>query len=582
MIKCKNCGGLCDYKGESHCPNCHIEYTVTALEASDMMKEARLALKSRNYETVKENLHFLANRGVLDAEREYAAILEKGRIVPKDIDLASKYYLSAAKKNDGYSAYKYSRLLAKTDEKVSKFWLAFAAMIGATEAFPKAADMYRHDGDEDTATYYYAMAAACDDTHATVTMAKRYFNGIGVEPNINFAKWFMDRLTFPPIYAIRLKLALRHVEAREPNAPVFANRNAIIRRLLREAEKLGFHEARRKLARILAETSDPTALYSLGTLLAEGIGGEVESEEAVAVLEQALAAGSSDAAKYLGDMFVTGKVVEQDIQRALEYYKHATSMGYSSAYEAMGDIFREGELVPCNIAYAIELYKTGGNQGDENCRAKAMELIEQRESLYNIAIREQENNPTEAFDALSLSAAMGYLPSHSELAKFYENGIGTKVNRQAAFFWYGFAVKKGDTSALYDLGRCFARGIGTAFNFNVAMDLLTKAVRFGSVEAKEELSRLMENKTKALSRQLFSKAMRLIYQQKYKDARAILEVCNQCGHAQGSYTLGCMYEFGLGGYTDREAAKTLYETAYKGKFRDPKNDYKLKILRMTR
>ena len=582
MIKCKNCGGLCDYKGESHCPNCHIEYTVTALEASDMMKEARLALKSRNYETVKENLHFLANRGVLDAEREYAAILEKGRIVPKDIDLASKYYLSAAKKNDGHSAYKYSRLLAKTDEKVSKFWLAFAAMIGATEAFPKAAEMYRHDGDENTATYYYAMAAACDDAHATVTMAKRYFNGIGVEPNINFAKWFMDRLTFPPIYAIRLKLALRQVEAREPNAPVFANRNAIIRRLLREAEKLGFHEARRKLARILAETSDPTALYSLGTLLAEGIGGEVEPEEAVAVLEQALAAGSSDAAKYLGDMFVTGKVVEQDIQRALEYYKNATSMGYSSAYEAMGDIFREGDLVPCNIAYAIELYKTGGNQGDENCRAKAMELIEQREALYSIAVREQENSPQEAFDALSLSAAMGYVPAHSELAKFYENGIGTKVNRQAAFFWYGFAVKKGDTSALYDLGRCFARGIGTAFNFNVAMDLLTKAVRFGSIEAKEELGRLMENKTKALSRQLFSKAMRLIYQQKYKDARSILEVCNRCGHAQGSYTLGCMYEFGLGGYTDREVAKTLYETAYKGKFRDPKNDYKLKILRMTR
>ena len=582
MIKCKNCGGLCDYKGESHCPNCHIEYTVTSLEASDMMKEARAALKSRNYEITKENLHFLANRGVLDAEREYAAILEKGKIVPKDVDLASKYYLSAARKNDGYSAYKYSRLLAKSDEKVSKFWLAFAAMIGTSESFPKAAEMYRHDGDEDSATYYYAMAAACDDTHATVTMAKRYYNGIGVEPNEGFAKWFMDRLTFPPIYAIRLKLALRQVESHEPPSPVFSNRNAIIRRLLREAERLGFHEARRKLYRILAENSDPVALYSLGVLLAEGIGGDVESDEAVTVLEQAIVAGSCDAAKYLGDMFVTGKVVEQDIQRALDYYKHATSLGFSSAYEAMGDIFREGELVPCNIAYAIELYKTGGNHGDENCRAKAMELLEQREALYNIAVNEQESNPTEAFDALSLSAAMGYLPSHRELARFYENGIGTKKNRQAAFFWYGFAVKKGDTDAIYDLGRCFARGIGTAFNFEVAMDLLTKAMRYGSTDARAELDRLMKNKTNALSRQLFSKAMRLIYQQKYKDARAILEVCNQCGNAQGSYTLGCMYEFGLGGFTDREAARALYETAYVGKFRDPKNEYKLKILRMTR
>lgn len=582
MIKCKNCGGLCDYKGESHCPNCHIEYTVTAIEASDMMKEARMALKSRNYETAKENLHFLANRSVLDAEREYAAILEKGKIVPKDVDLASKYYLSAARKNDGHAAYKYSRLLARSDEKVSKFWLAFAAIIGATEAFPKAADMYRHDGDEETATYYYAMAAAYDDAHATATMAKRYFSGIGVEQNVGCAKWFMDRLTFPPIYAIRLKFALRKIEAQEPAAPVFSNRNAIVRRLLREAEKLGFHEARRKLSRILAETSDPAALYSLGTLLAEGIGGPIEANEAVAVLEQGLAAGSFDAAKYLGDMFVTGKVVEQDIQRALEYYKHATSMGYSSAYEAMGDIFRDGELVPCNIAYAIELYRTGGEQGDKNCREKADELIAQRELLYEIALRDESTNPEEAFEALSLSAAMGYLPSHIELARFYENGIGTKKDRQSAFFWYGFAVKKGDTSALYDLGRCFARGIGIAFNFDVAMDLLTSAVRYGSIEAKEELTRLMENKTKALSRQLFSKAMRLLYQQKYKEARSILEVCSQCGNAQGSYTLGCMYELGLGGYTDREVAKNLYETAYRGKFRDPKNEYKQKILRMTK
>ena len=46
-------------------------------------------------------------------------------------------------------------------------------MLGAKEAFPKAADMYRHDGDEDSATFYYAMAAACDDTSATVAMAKR-------------------------------------------------------------------------------------------------------------------------------------------------------------------------------------------------------------------------------------------------------------------------------------------------------------------------------------------------------------------------------------------------------------------------
>jgi hypothetical protein len=43
-----------------------------------------------------------------------------------------------------------------------------------------------------------------------------------------------------------------------------------------------------------------------------------------------------------------------------------------------------------------------------------------------------------------------------------------------------------------------------------------------------------------------------------------------------------MYEFGLGGYTDREGAKALYEYSYREKFRDPRQEYKLKILRMTR
>lgn len=582
MIKCKSCGSLTDYKGESHCPNCREEYTVTPIEATDMMKEPRAAMKSRDFDTARENIHFLANRGVLDAEREYGAMLERGKLLPKDLDLASRYYLSAARKNDPYSAYKYSCLTAKLDEKTSSFWLAYAALLGEKAAFPKAAEMYRHMGDEETATFYYSIAAACDDAHAIVTMAKRHYNGIGALQSEELARWYMDRLTFPPIYALRLKFILRGVEAKEPPRPVFVHRDAILRRLCRDAERMGFAEARLKLTRLLSENSDPQALYTLGTLLAEGIGGPVNPKEAIVALEQAQAGGSSDAAKYLGDMFVSGRIVPRDIQRALGHYEHATSLGYSSAYEAMGDIFREGELVPCNVAYAIELYKTGGNMGDENCREKAMELIAERERLYKMAMSLETTDPERAFDALSLSAAMGYVPSHRELGRFYENGIGTKTERRAAYFWYSFAVKKGDMDALYDLGRCYARGIGTAFDFDRAMDTLTKAMRYGSSKAKDEFKRLSENKTRALSRQLFSKAMRLIYQQKYREARAILEVCHEVGDPQAAYTLGCMYEFGLGGFTDREGAKNLYEYAYREKFRDPRQEYKLKILRMTR
>ncbi len=582
MIKCKNCGGLTEYKGESHCPNCRTEYTVTPLEATDMMKEARAAVKSRDYETARENVHFLANRGILDAEREYGAMLEKGRILPRDLDLASRYYLSAAKKNDPYSAYKYSCLTARSDEKISDFWLFYAALLGSKEAFPKAAEAYRRIGDEETATYYYSLAADCDDTHAIFAMAKRYYNGIGAPQSEECAKWYMDRLTLPPIYAIRLKLMLRGITPKEAPKVPFIHREAILRRLSRDAERFGFSEARLGLAKMLAEGGDAKALYDLGRLLAEGVGGPSDPEGAITALENAQALGSSDAAKYLGDMFISGKIVPRDISRALGHYEHATSLGYSSAYEAMGDIFREGELVPCNIAYAIELYKTGGNMGDESCRNKAIELTSERERLYQMAMTLESTDPQRAFDALSLSAAMGYVPSHRELGRFFENGIGTETDRHAAFFWYSFAVKKGDMDALYDLGRCYAHGIGVAFDFDLAMDTLLKAIRYGSSKAKDEFNRLKANKTKALSRQLFSKAMRLLYQQKYREARALLEICYEAGNPQAAYTLGCMYEFGLGGFTDREGAKSLYEYSFREKFRDPRQEYKLKILRMTR
>lgn len=582
MIKCKNCGGLTEYKGESHCPNCRTEYTVTALEASDMMKEARAAIKSRDYETARENVHFLANRGITDAEREYGAMLERGKILPRDLDLASKYYLSAARKNDPYSAYKYSCLTARTDEKISDFWLSYAALIGSKDAYPKAAEAYRKIGDEETATYYYSLAADCDDTRAIFTMAKRYYSGIGAPQSEECAKWYMDRLAIPPIYAIRLKLMLRGVTPKEAPKVPFIHRTAILRRLCRDAEKFGFAEARLNLTRMLADGQDPKPLFELGKLLAEGVGCKTDPEEAIRALENAQALGSSDAAKYLGDMFISGKIVPRDISRALSHYEHATSLGYSSAYEAMGDIFREGELVPCNVAYAIELYKTGGNMGDENCRNKAMELTAERSRLYQMAMSLESTDPERAFDALSLSAAMGYVPSHRELGRYFENGIGTKTDRHAAYFWYSFAVKKSDMDALYDLGRCYAHGIGTAFDFDLAMDTLMKAVRHGNSRASTELERLKRNKTKALSRQLFSKAMRLIYMQKYKDAIALLELCYRAGNPQAAYTLGCMYEFGLGGYTDRETAKSLYEYSFRERFRDPRQEYKLKILRMTR
>ncbi len=581
MIKCRECGHTAD-KFQLTCPKCKAEYSFTRLEIEDSLDEARSSMKKRDYAYSLEIYKALADMGVTEAEREYAALLESGNIAPRDPDEAMKYFFAAAKKNDPYSAYRYSKLAARTSDKASEFWLTYSALLGCKDAFLPAAEHYEDMADEETAGYYYALAADGNSTEAIVTMAKRYYSGTGVEKNDSYAKWYMDKLTIPPLYAIKLALKLRGAIAKMPPEPEFTSKNRIVRALIRDAKKYSLDSSHLFLAELLAKGGGADALYSLGVLYAEGVGGHRRMDDALSLLRLAVDKGSAEAAKYLGNMYTSGKLVERNIGTALNYYKRSAGLGEGSAYEIMGDMFAEGQSVEKNLAYAIELYELGMREGDANCRLKATRLRDKREELYNKAKSLENQNPDEAFECCAYSCSMGYLPAHKELARMFELGLGTQKNRRMAHLWYSMAVKGGDTDALYDLGRCYSRGIGVPFNFDKAIEILTKAKRYGSQQAESEMLRLLSSKKKNMIRSLFSNGVQLIYNKKFEAAFELISACAEVGYPEGSYVLGCMYEFGLGVKTSRTAAFECYNSAFDNGFRDPRQAYKLKILKMAR
>ena len=580
MFKCKVCG----YESTlvpSACPECGREVCLSDAESREILSALKKAKKSRKYEYAVSGYRALAEMGVTEAQIEYARILERGELVPKDLDLAMKYFYLAAQKNDAYGAYRYSRLLSRHSDRGSRFWLAYSAYLGCRESYPAAAEQYSADGDEDMANYYYSLAAALDDTAAIVTMAKRYYGGVGVPRSEAYAKWYLDKLLIPPFHAIKMAYRLRSVKAEEPTVHRPERYGAVVRELTARAKQYGFYTAYHRLVSALS-ADDIDMLYTLGTLFAEGVGCTADARLAIELLERAAAHGSRDAYKYLGDTFIAGKIMPRDIERALECYKSAADLGMSNAYEIMGDIFYEGELVRCDIAAAIELYDIAAREGDGSAGRKALALKDEREALFREGEDKLAALPEEAFRAFAISAGMGYLPAYTRLAECYRDGVGVKKERSRAHMWFEMAVEEGDDSALYDLGLCYSRGIGTAFDFDRATEVLHRAERFGDTRAEAELLRLYENKKRKLSRRLFSTAMRLLYRKKFEAARRMLEVCRSAGHPKGIYTLGCMYEFGIGTPTDRELAFSLYETAYSLKFRDPRQVYKLCILKMIR
>ena len=129
---------------------------------------------------------------------------------------------------------------------------------------------------------------------------------------------------------------------------------------------------------------------------------------------------------------------------------------------------------------------------------------------------------------------------------------------------------------------CYAKGYGTKLDFDKAKEWLLKAERYGDSRAQKAIVSLMERKMKKISKQLYSSAMRLIFQKKFKPAKAHLEIAADLMYPKAIYTLGCLYEFGIVVDCNKEKGYALYEQAYSLFFRDPRARYKLKVLKMLK
>lgn len=580
MFTCNRCGYAGPYV-DATCPMCRAKLTPSAAELDTVRRSLSEALERGDVASIAECRHILADAGDTEAQKDYASMLEHGKVVTQDLDGAMRYFGLAAQKNDAYACYRYSRLLSRTSPAGSRFWLLYSSVLGCKEAYNATAALFSGEGKETVAAYYCSLAAACEDTEAIVSMAKRYATGQGVVQNDGFAKWYLDRFTFPPIDALKLAFRLRGVRPEEPPMPKHPDYDGLLYALLSDAADLGADAARLYLVKLLTERGDAKAEFLLGKLLAEGVGTEPDLSSALLHLEHAGSLGVADAYLYLADLYITGARVPADADRGVCYYRKAAGLGRAGAYTRLGELYEEGKLVDRDLAYAVELYEKAARDGDRTAGEKATRLKTRREEFYRRALREKEANPEEAFRSFGIAAAMGYLPAIREFASCYENGIGTKKDRPAAFYWYRIAESHGDERARFDVGRCYAYGIGVAFDFKKAARTLT-AAKDENAEAPVLLKTLLDRKRRRLVRKLYAGAMELLFQKKFEPAVVLLQGAADQGDPKAIYSLGCCYEFGIGLPVDRDRSSALYETAYAARFRDPRQTYKLRILKMIR
>ena len=592
MIKCPKCQYISYYSGKK-CSICGEDIIITQIDIDN----ARLVVSGAAHSGDKEDLYsshrLLADIGEIDSQREYARYLESTDS-EENMDLAMRYYYMAAEGNDPRSAFHYSILAERTSDIAASFWLRYSAVLGYAEGFTRVGEQMLKAGMTDIAAYYFSEAASCDDTDAIVTMAKLYYEGKGVPASEAHAKWYLDKLSIPPIHAIRLAYRLRNVKSEDPPRIEFPDYSKYLRNLAAEAKNYGFMSAYFHLIKMLADRFDENATVTLGTLIFEGVGCKKNVSEAVSVLDNCIMHGNAAAALYLANEYRDGKYTERNIPLALDYYTRAAKLGYTAAYELMGDLYREGKLIDFDIARAIDLYELAGASGNHTARHKASELKAARRSYFDkgsaiigssgaVTVKDAE----EAFRSLAISTAMGYPASHRLLAKCYANGFGTSLDRERAFYWYSKAVELSDEASRLPLALCYLRGFGTRLSYKKAIPLLKELAEEGDEIARNELFALYEKRMRKMIRSIYSQAMSLIHMKKFTEALALLHGSEELGYPKALYTLGAMYEFGLGTKSDRHKASAYYTLAARGSdrfgaFTDPHADYKSVILKMIR
>lgn len=582
MIKCKNCGS----ENKSYyviCEECASEFVLDANEEKMLCDEAKRLYTSGDFTESVRIYKFLGELGVREGERELGLMLEAGKLLPRNIEMATSYFYSAAKKGDVTAAYKYSRLVSRFNDDESDFWLAYSALMGCHDSYADAALLYSKYADEETAAYYVRLAADGGEVDAIVEMARRHLYGVGVQESESIAKWYIDKIEKIPIFALKLYRRLRVVRsAKEPKALVFTHKNRILRALISEAKKKGLRAVLLNLSKMLAGSGSPDSAVDLASLYIEGIEFPQDVSRGISLLEEATEAGSAVGAVYLGNLYLEGKYTERDEKRALEYYRLAVKLGAEGVFEELGDVFSDGVLTEPEMMLALSLYERGEAVGIKSCEKKAKAIRAEREKNYLEACRIEKNSPEDAFTLFKRSVDAGYNLAHAKIAYYYECGIGTKVNRAGAFYHYSRALELGDSRAYEGLGRCYARGIGVAFDFKTAAKYLSEAKNMGSASADRELYRIYENKKKHMMRSLYSTAIRLFYNKKFDLSRSMLEVCMSFGMPEAIYTIGCLYEFGITLPADRMIARKFYDKAAELGYTDKAQSHKQKILKMSK
>jgi len=154
-------------------------------------------------------------------------------------------------------------------------------------------------------------------------------------------------------------------------------------------------------------------------------------------LRVAAAEGDPSAQFEVGARLAEGKGTSQDYKQALHWYQHSAAKGFAQSQYRLGTLYERGLGVDADAGRAKIWYQRAADNGN----VKAMH------NLAVLAAGEPKPDYALASQWFEKAAEYGLGDSQFNLGVLYENGLGVKADKVAAYKWYALAAKSGDKDA---------------------------------------------------------------------------------------------------------------------------------------
>ena len=245
-----------------------------------------------------------------------------------------------------------------------------------------------------------------------------------------------------------------------------------------------------------AEDGNALAMYDLGRMFADGLGREIDMEQAQSWYKKALDAFlKAEPTPYIeyriGKMYAAGLGTEQDYMQAASWFREAAEQNNKYAMYSLAGLYLKGQGVEQDAVKARELYRKAAQKGFPYA-------VYELAKMYQDGIGGEKDSQT-AEDYFS-QALFGFRSmekeSHDDKLQYrigwmLLHGVGAKKDEAAAQGWFEKASLLGNPQAQYQLAKMiFADPTSSPDEKAGAINQLVRSAEAGNQHAQYVLGKL--------------------------------------------------------------------------------------------